>query len=243
MQLTCSKGLAGQAPTANLGTRLLNLNGETPRIVNNSAPNETCPECGLEMSPGTGCLGCSLRLALSPDAMTPLEARRPGPPGLKSRFFGDYEIIEEIARGGMGVVYRARQLSLNRLVALKMIQSHHLLSDEARLWDSASGHLVVDAIRHPGAAFACFSPDNRRVAVCASDGTVLVRAVPERPGNETGWLITLAEQVARQRFLPRDRFDPLPPQSPPLLHPARPAGRQDTLRESMHQWLRSPSPR
>ena len=114
------------------------------------------------------------------------------------RLFGQYELIEEVARGGMGIVYKARQTKLDRIVALKMILPSHFDSDSAvrrfQIEAEAAAKLdhpcvvpIFDVGEHDGQPYLCMafiegeSLAARLVAgaVSATEAARIVRDVAE----------------------------------------------------------------
>ena len=112
-------------------------------------PIRTCPRCGATVAEGEPCPACSLAEAFSTLGFN--EESRPAarfsPLDLPS-MFRHYRVEREIAGGGMGMVYEARDTRLGRSVALKMLRQVFFATEVERLrFESEAG--LASQLDHP----------------------------------------------------------------------------------------------
>jgi WD40 repeat protein len=113
----------------------------------------TCPRCGFIFSSSSEdglCPACLLASALdqAPPGEPAFWEEAVPPRAQGGRTFSHFELLDELGRGGMGVVYRARDLNTERIVAIKVLQAHHLeVPDLVRRFRSEVR--AVSSLDHP----------------------------------------------------------------------------------------------
>jgi len=106
----------------------------------------SCSQCGVRLRPGTReehCVSCAIADLLKESAMPDYAET-----STHAGWAGRYELLEEIARGGMGIVWRARQAGLDRVVAIKRIREGAWASLKMRQRFMAEAR-SASRLRHP----------------------------------------------------------------------------------------------